>query len=235
MCSHLESNGPTSSSPTALAAIIYNFQKTLTSFECDLLRNPPYNLTISIESLLNPKRKRRRRNIRRNPSPPRPQNSWLIFRQNFESRLRLQYPDNSYSIQDVSKTAGKDWRRQPQIVKQYFDVLAKLTSQQHKHTYPDYAYRPQKKPRKPENRWLFKVINKEKFVRCENCEDIANERNIEAENDGLVSEDALHEEECSTTCCDDDACEMINLDDYDFSDDVHIDDIDDFPAFCFTI
>jgi len=134
-----------------------------------------------------------------------------------------------YSIQDVSKIAGKDWRRQSQIVKQYFNVLAKLVRQQHKCVYPDYAYRPQKKQRKAENKWLFKVMDKDNFVRCEKREDIANERNIEAGNDGLVSEDTLHEEECSATCYaydDDDACEMINLDDYDFSDDIRTDDID---------
>ncbi|CAG8559606.1 4409_t:CDS:2 [Paraglomus brasilianum] len=198
------SSAASSPSPPSLTAILFNFSKTLTPFECDLLRNPPYDLTISLESLLDPMRKRRRNYIRNNSLPPRPRNSWLIFRQDFESRLRIRYPNGLYSIQDVSKIAGKDWRRQSQIVKQYFNVLAKLVRQQHKCVYPDYAYRPQKKQRKAENKWLFKVMDKDNFVRCEKREDIANERNIEAGNDGL----------------------MINLDDYDFSDDIRTDDID---------
>ncbi|CAG8678373.1 1235_t:CDS:1, partial [Paraglomus brasilianum] len=127
---------------------------TLTSDERNLLNNPPYALNIPLRSLTNPKRRNR------NLKPPRPSNPWILFRTNFANMLRSLYPENSYSIQDVSRMASEDWQNQPIIVKHYFNTLAKFALQRHKETYSGYVYRPRPKQLKKKN-WSFREV---KFI-----------------------------------------------------------------------
>ncbi|CAG8556880.1 3649_t:CDS:1 [Paraglomus occultum] len=137
----------------------------LSSFERNLIRTPPYTLTLSPESLLDPTKKCRKNRVRKSTTPPRPQNAWVIFRKNFEGRLRAQDRNKTYTIQEISKMAGKDWKNQPMEVKQYFDALSKLAQQRHKMTYPDYSYKPKRnKTEKKQAGWSFKEISKEKLA-----------------------------------------------------------------------
>ncbi|CAG8624106.1 7884_t:CDS:1 [Paraglomus brasilianum] len=137
----------------------------LTPFEQNLVRTPPYILTLPPESLLDPTKKQRKNRVRKSSCPPRPQNAWVIFRKNFEGRLRAQDHSKTYTIQDISKMAGKDWKNQPIVVKQYFDALSKLAQQRHKKAYPDYSYRPKRnKAEKKQAGWSFKEINKDKLA-----------------------------------------------------------------------
>src|SRR2546421_3717370 len=64
------------------------FINNLTTTEQELLHNPPYDLSISYDSILNPTRKRRNNSNKKN-MPPRPQNAWELFRRNFQSQIRF--------------------------------------------------------------------------------------------------------------------------------------------------
>ncbi|CAG8479152.1 1758_t:CDS:1 [Paraglomus occultum] len=137
---------------------------TSTPQEIDLLLNPPYMLTQSLDALLDPNQRQRKRD-KDSTTPPRPKNSWIIFRKDFESLLRALYPDECYSIQTISKLAGEIWKDLPDVVKQYFDVLAKLARQRHKDAYPNYTYKPRQRRQARRANWLFKEVNKDKIMK----------------------------------------------------------------------
>ncbi|CAG8567185.1 3096_t:CDS:1 [Paraglomus brasilianum] len=142
------------------------FINNLTPTELELIRNPPYPLTISYDSILNPIRKRRKNSNKRN-LPPRPQNAWVLFRRNFQSQERSQRPDGSHTLKEISKTAAENWKSQPKEVKQYFNLLSKLASRQHKVMYPEYVYNP-RKFKNGEN-FIFKHMDKDKIAKsCKN-------------------------------------------------------------------
>ena len=134
----------------------------LTPCEINLLLNPPYILTRSLEDLLDPNQRQRNNST----TPPRPKNSFIIFRKNFEGFLRESHPGQSYNIQTVSRLAGEEWSNLPDTVKKYFDVLAKLARLRHKIAYPNYTYRPrQRRQLRRVNCWLFKEVNKDMIMR----------------------------------------------------------------------
>jgi hypothetical protein len=162
----LNINSFDSSSSADLASASTN--GILTIYERNLIRNPPYHLTLSPESLLDPTRKHRKNRVKKNFSPPRPQNAWVIFRKNFEGQLRAQDQNKTRTIQEVSKMAGKEWKNQPNIVKQYFDALSKLAQHRHKIAYPNYSYRPKRNKQDKSKNWLFKEINKDRITGFEN-------------------------------------------------------------------
>ncbi|CAG8528421.1 6564_t:CDS:1 [Paraglomus occultum] len=137
---------------------------TLTSHERNLLDNPPYALSMSLNSLTNPGR---RQNENQNSKFPRPSNSWIIFRTNFASRLRSQYPNALYKVQDVSRLASMEWNSLPILVKKYFDILAKLALQRHKKTYLGYIYKPNRMKQNKKKNWTFKEVNRAKFIERE--------------------------------------------------------------------
>src|SRR6185312_6749213 len=141
------------------------FINNLTPTELELIRNPPYPLTISYDSILNPIRKRRKNSNKRN-LPPRPQNAWVLFRRNFQSQERSQRPDGPHTLKQISKTAAENWKSQPKEVKQYFNLLSKLASRQHKVMYPEYVYNP-RKFKNGEN-FTFKHMDKDKFAKSRN-------------------------------------------------------------------
>ncbi|CAG8460248.1 3127_t:CDS:1 [Paraglomus brasilianum] len=134
----------------------------LTYFEQKLLLNPPYGLFASLESLLDPIRKK---HTRKDAPPPRPRNSWLIFRSNFESLLRNSCSNQPLTIQEISKLASKHWKEQSKVVKRYFKALSNLARYIHKGKYPGYTYRPRKSKHNRKKNWEFKKIDKERILR----------------------------------------------------------------------
>ncbi|CAG8530567.1 5308_t:CDS:1 [Paraglomus brasilianum] len=102
----------------------------LTSVECNLLINLPPLYTLNFDFLIDP---RHERNQNQDSRPPRPPNSWIIFRRMFESRLQSQQSD-------PFRMAGEDWKSQPKSALQW-----------HNKTYPD-----NKPVRKKKNNWYYK-------------------------------------------------------------------------------
>ncbi|CAG8567914.1 350_t:CDS:1 [Paraglomus brasilianum] len=162
---------------------------SLTPFEIILLNWPPYNLTLSLDVLLNPtykghiKQRRCKSHVRqRQPLPPRPQNAWILYRRDFEYRLRAQFPTILYTIHDVSKIAGDQWKVQSDVVKEYFCVLSKLAREQHRLAFPDYVYKPKRtKQREKNGEVVFKNMDKTTFTSRQNNR-MHTQRNIKDTN-----------------------------------------------------
>jgi len=57
----------------------------------------------------------------------------------------LIYPDGTFNSQIICKKVGEEWRRQPPIVKRFFQILQKIAFEKHKALYPDYKYTPKKR------------------------------------------------------------------------------------------
>ncbi|CAG8610362.1 8558_t:CDS:1 [Paraglomus brasilianum] len=145
---------------------IFDYTHSLTPSEIDLLYHPPYNLFLSLDVLLDPTYKSR---VKQCPLLPRAQNSWIIFRRDFESRLRDQHPTKSYTVHDVSKIAGDLWKVQSDVVKEYFCVLSKLAQKRHQLAFPDYVYKPKRtRQRKRNGKFLFKNMDKATFTSQQN-------------------------------------------------------------------
>ncbi|CAG8459636.1 3618_t:CDS:2 [Ambispora gerdemannii] len=66
-----------------------NNNEYLTETERQLLNEPPYDLTLEIEELTKPSKKNRNNSDKL----PRPQNSWIIFRRDYQASLRCRSPN----------------------------------------------------------------------------------------------------------------------------------------------
>ncbi|CAG8626042.1 6825_t:CDS:1, partial [Paraglomus occultum] len=149
----------------------------LTHDEYLLLTKPPYSLTASLDTLLNPKPTNSRR--KKNCYPPRPRNSWLIFRIDYKNKLRAADPDQPPTIENVSRRASKDWANQSDKVKQFFTVLSKIAKKLHEDSYPNYIYAPRRNNRN--EKYVFRLISEEEITGCKRDEE---ERNRKGERDG---------------------------------------------------
>ncbi|CAG8630792.1 9730_t:CDS:2 [Paraglomus occultum] len=161
------------------------YTSCLTQSELSLLTAPPYVLTLSVDTLLNPIPKQRRTRFKQD-LPPRPQNSWVLFRKDFECQLRAQHPDVMYTLHEISAIAGVQWKNQPTAVKQYFRVLSKLALHRHNIMYPDYTYRPRKskRARRPRrSKALFKNLNQDTFMDHSSSSSNDNEPDVEQYTD----------------------------------------------------
>jgi len=132
---------------------------TLTQREYELLLQPPFLLTIPIDKLIDPAAR-----TNGGKKIPRPQNSWLLFRRNYECYFR-QHADRTYSVSEISKMATEWWRILPDTVKDYFRALSKLAKQCHKDKYPDYSYHPKRRQNRKE-KWVFKDAGNGQSTGC---------------------------------------------------------------------
>ncbi|CAG8444071.1 8644_t:CDS:1 [Diversispora eburnea] len=73
----------------------------------ELILNPPYQLTLSLDSLLLLARRNRKNKINK---IPRPQNAWVLFRKDYEANKRIQFPDQIFKMKTVSINTGDEWK-----------------------------------------------------------------------------------------------------------------------------
>ncbi|CAG8479688.1 1627_t:CDS:2 [Ambispora gerdemannii] len=110
----------------------------LSETERKLLNKCPYTLTLTIEELTKPAKK-----IRNNcDKPPRPQNSWIIFRKDFEANIRLRSPGVKQKVKNTANECSLKWKLQSSEVKDFFKILEKMACENHKRIYPNYKYKP---------------------------------------------------------------------------------------------
>ncbi|CAG8452657.1 12105_t:CDS:1 [Cetraspora pellucida] len=93
---------------------------------------------------------KRRRN---RDTPPRPLNSFMIYRREFQKKIKEQNPNILLSeLSRISKSAADQWANEPQTVKQIYAEKARFEKEQHMKLYPNYVYCPRRptktKPRK---------------------------------------------------------------------------------------
>ncbi|CAG8813168.1 16767_t:CDS:1, partial [Racocetra persica] len=94
----------------------------------EMMKNHPYNLTLSLEELLAPRQQKIPY------KPPRAKNKFILYRTDYIARARKENPKRvgSMTTRDLSKEASESWKAQPAAVKQLFTVLAKVASERHK-------------------------------------------------------------------------------------------------------
>ncbi|RIB09387.1 hypothetical protein C2G38_2209064 [Gigaspora rosea] len=107
----------------------------------EMMDDPPYELTLSLEELLAARKKRK------SQKPPRAQNKFILFRKDFTARARKEDPvrTKSMNTRGFSSEAKQQWNAQPAEVHQFFTILAKVATKKHKAMYPGYVYEPEKK------------------------------------------------------------------------------------------
>ncbi|CAG8468773.1 6634_t:CDS:2 [Ambispora leptoticha] len=93
---------------------------------------------------------KRRRN---RETPPRPLNSFMIYRREYQKRIKEENPNILLSeLSRISKSAADRWANESQQVKQLYAEKAKAEKEAHMKLYPNYVYCPRRpsrtKPRK---------------------------------------------------------------------------------------
>jgi len=108
-----------------------------------LLKNPPYNLTLSVYELTTPK-KQEKNYVTNNEGDvviPRPHNAFIIFRNDYAARIK-DSPERKISIRLISQMASKQWKQESETVKLFFKLLADMYQHNHRRLYPQYKYSP---------------------------------------------------------------------------------------------
>ncbi|KAI9833384.1 MAG: hypothetical protein M1826_007482 [Phylliscum demangeonii] len=81
------------------------------------------------------------------PKIPRPRNAFMLYRQHFQSHVVAQHP--GLPNPEISKIIGRQWKREPQEVRNTWDALAEEEKARHQQQYPHYRYQPRRKGKKP--------------------------------------------------------------------------------------
>ncbi|CAG8566852.1 12768_t:CDS:1 [Ambispora gerdemannii] len=119
-----------------------------------------YQLTLSIEELTKPAVKK----SGNSDKPPRPQNSWIIFRRDYEAYLRLRSQQVKLKIKETAKECSLKWRKLSSEVKCFFKVLEKIAFENHKSLYPNYKYKPKNEKVANIKKWIFREQKGYAFV-----------------------------------------------------------------------
>ncbi|CAG8531787.1 12825_t:CDS:1 [Ambispora gerdemannii] len=137
-----------------------NNYEYLSETERLLLSQCPYNLTLTIEELTKPSAKKHE-----NPGkPPRPQNSWIIFRKDYEANIRLLNPDVKQNVIHTAKGCSVKWKSQSIEVKNFFKILEKIACKNHEQIYPNYKYRPKNAKDSSYKKFIFWEQKKYAFI-----------------------------------------------------------------------
>ncbi|CAG8628093.1 6287_t:CDS:1, partial [Ambispora gerdemannii] len=117
-------------------------------------------LTLSIEELTKPAVKKRGNSDK----PPRPQNSWIIFRRDYEAHLRLRNQHVKLKIKETAKECSLKWRKLSSEVKYFFKILEKIACENHKSLYPNYKYKPKNEKDANIRKWVFRTQKEYAFA-----------------------------------------------------------------------
>ncbi|CAG8459714.1 3622_t:CDS:1 [Ambispora gerdemannii] len=128
----------------------------LTETERQLLKEPPYDLTLQIEELTKPSKK----NKNKLDKLPRPQNSWIIFRRDYQASLRCRSPNARQEVKHTAQECSLIWRQLSSEVKQFFKILEKIACENHKCIYPNYKYKPRNPKDSNIKKWVFREQKK---------------------------------------------------------------------------
>ncbi|CAG8655053.1 10865_t:CDS:1, partial [Ambispora gerdemannii] len=127
----------------------------LTDNEIQILQQCSYQLTLSIDELT-------KSTVKNRLNPPRPQNSWIIFRRDYEAYLRLYDQHIKSKVKETAKECSLKWRKLSSEDKHFFKILEKIACENHKRRYPNYKYKP--KPAKNLSHKEFIFREQKKYV-----------------------------------------------------------------------
>ncbi|GJE93248.1 HMG box domain-containing protein [Phanerochaete sordida] len=84
--------------------------------------------------------RKKRRTSRDDDQPPRPMNSFMLFRQDF-----LKNTAKGRQPMVPSKAAGLAWKKLSPKEKEHWQMLADVAKEEHKRLYPDYRFQPKRR------------------------------------------------------------------------------------------
>ncbi|CAG8636336.1 3547_t:CDS:1 [Ambispora gerdemannii] len=145
--------------------------------ERQLLSKCPYHLTLAIEVLTKPSAKKRGNYDK----PPRPQNSWIIFRTDYEANIRQLNPNIRQKVSHTAKECSLKWKLQSREVKNFFKILEKIARKNHEHIYPNYKYKPKNTKDPSCKKFTFREQKKYSFT---------SSAKFGSRNDNLVEKEA---------------------------------------------
>ncbi|CAG8470226.1 24025_t:CDS:2 [Gigaspora rosea] len=145
----------------------------------EMMKAPPYELTLSLEELLAPRKKKK------SQTPSRPQNKFILFRKDYIARTRKEDPVRSKAMntRDFTEGAKQYWEVQPAEVHRFFTIMANIATKRHLATYPEYAYEPVKKKVKQVG------VSEENFT--SNSSDKVSEENFMDDSQAAVSKESF--------------------------------------------
>ncbi|CAG8828524.1 29503_t:CDS:2, partial [Gigaspora margarita] len=103
----------------------------------------PYEVSLNVDDLIYPSKTSRR--SKNNNDPPRPQNSFVLFRRDFEAKYRLFHKGEKIGSKKISSLAAESWNAKPPFVRSFFKQSEFEALNKHKKMFPHYRYRPNKK------------------------------------------------------------------------------------------
>ena len=107
--------------------------------------NNNQTVMMNAQQPLSQRSSKRRRN--RDP-PPRPLNSFTIYRREYQKKIKEQNPNILLSeLSRISKSAADEWANEPQQVKQIYAEKARAEKERHMKLYPNYVYCPRRPSR----------------------------------------------------------------------------------------
>ncbi|KAG9305516.1 hypothetical protein G9A89_006486 [Geosiphon pyriformis] len=78
----------------------------------------------------------------RKGKPPRPKNSWIIYKIDFEAKIRARCDGEIMEFSDIQRMASKCWKSETDERKSFFNLLSEMALSEHNKLYPKYKYRP---------------------------------------------------------------------------------------------
>ncbi|KAG9295223.1 hypothetical protein G9A89_006205 [Geosiphon pyriformis] len=107
-------------------------------------------ITLKFESLITPKLRSRRGQV------PRPQNPFVLYRRDIQERLTQQRgKEVGANLPLVSRAASKSWQKEPQDIRNIYELLGDIAKKVHEKVYPNYVYKPRKRKDKNPPKYDF--------------------------------------------------------------------------------
>lgn len=121
---------------------IHDFRFGTTKSDEEIVSN--YDFTLDIETLLmNPMTRERAKNYKKTGfiRPPRPQNSFILYRRNKTAELDLV----GLKSAEKSKIISELWKGEPENVKEVFSALSRMAEVKYIERYGKVKYQPNRK------------------------------------------------------------------------------------------
>ncbi|CAG8635093.1 2614_t:CDS:1, partial [Ambispora gerdemannii] len=134
------------------SSVVSTNYEYLTDNEILILQRSPYQLTLSIEELTKAAVKKRGNS----DIPPRPQNSWIIFRRDYEAYLRLCNQHVKQNVKETAKECSLKWQNLSSEAKHFFKILEKIAFENYKRIYPNYKFKPINAKCSDVKKWIFR-------------------------------------------------------------------------------
>jgi hypothetical protein len=90
----------------------------------EIVNSTNYNFNLSVDVLLSPQSRVSRNVTNPNHSPPRPQNSFMLYRRDKAASTEF----SGLKAAEASKKISESWSNEPTEVRELFDAMARLAA-----------------------------------------------------------------------------------------------------------